>query len=73
MKRIFSILALMLVAGAVFVATRPAQADIPFRRHSLAGLSPSEVGQYALDYTRARKYSVASGDPTVLLVRPVTP
>lgn len=71
MKHIIIALAVSLLAGAVFAAIGTARADTPFSPHSLAGESPSAVGQYAIDYTRA-SYRVVSGVPTVLLVRPVT-
>lgn len=41
-----------------------------FNRHSLAGASQAEVGQYAIDYTGA-EFHILSGSPQVVLVRPV--
>lgn len=70
MKHVVIALAVVLLAGAALVAAGTVRADTPYRPHSLTGASPSAVGKYAIDYTRAN-YRVVSGVPAVVLVRPV--
>jgi hypothetical protein len=43
---------------------------VEFKPRPLTGLSSTEIGQYAIDYTKAR-YDVVSGTPAARIVRPI--
>jgi len=47
-----------------------AQNAVEFRPKALTGLNSTEIGQYAIDYTKSR-FDIVSGTPTVELVRPI--